>query len=105
MLTEEMLRVTVTERARKLRAQYALQAQSLRTRMEMRVNRIPTALRKANMGELYDKYMESLQAEKPKAMSKVSKSKAVGQKVPSVPAPKPELKENNTRTRGMKRKR
>ncbi len=49
----------VTERARKLRAQYALQAQSLRTRVEMRVNRIPTAMRKANMGELYEKYLES----------------------------------------------
>ena len=49
----------VTERARKLRAQYALQAQSLRTRIELRVNRIPTAMRKANMGELYEKYLES----------------------------------------------
>lgn len=53
----------VTERARKLRAQYALQAQSLRTRIELRINRIPTALRKANMGELYSKYTD-LQAEK-----------------------------------------
>lgn len=49
----------VTERARKLRAQYALQAQSLRTRIELRVNRIPTTIRKANMGELYEKYLES----------------------------------------------
>lgn len=48
----------VTERARKLRAQYALQAQSLRTRMELRINRIPTSLRKANMGELLEKYLE-----------------------------------------------
>ena len=46
----------VTERARKLRAQYALQAQSLRTRIELRINRIPTSLRKANMGELFEKY-------------------------------------------------
>ncbi|KAI4177928.1 MAG: hypothetical protein LQ343_000012 [Gyalolechia ehrenbergii] len=51
--------VQVTERARKLRAQYALQAQSLRTRIELRVNRIPTAMRKAKMGELYEKYIES----------------------------------------------
>ncbi len=48
----------VTERARKLRAQCALQAQSLRTRIELRVNRIPTLLRKANMGELLLKYQE-----------------------------------------------
>ena len=50
----------VTERARKLRAQYALQAQSLRTRLELRLNRIPMALRKANMGELLAKYTESM---------------------------------------------
>lgn len=46
----------VTERARKLRAQYNLQAQGIRTRIEIRVNRIPMALRKAKMGELADKY-------------------------------------------------
>ena len=46
----------VTKRARKLRAQYALQAQSLRTRIELRINRIPASLRKANLGELLDKY-------------------------------------------------
>ncbi|KAI4089083.1 MAG: hypothetical protein LQ344_005654 [Seirophora lacunosa] len=55
------LQLEITERARKLRAQYALQAQSLRTRIELRVNRIPTAMRKANMGELYDKYLESIE--------------------------------------------
>ncbi len=48
----------VTERARKLRAQYALQAHSLRTRIELRMNRIPASLRKANMGELLEKYMQ-----------------------------------------------
>lgn len=47
---------TVTERARKLRAQYMLQAQGLRTRIEIRVNRIPTALRQAKMGDLLRKY-------------------------------------------------
>jgi hypothetical protein len=48
----------VTERARKLRAQYALQAQGLRARLEMRVNRIPQALRKRNMQDLLDDYAE-----------------------------------------------
>lgn len=78
----------------------------------MRVNRIPTALRKANMGELLDKYMESLQTEKAKTISKASKSKIAAEKVPSIPqqAPpvaelRPPLDKNNTRTRGMKRKR
>jgi hypothetical protein len=49
----------VTERARKLRAQYALQAQGLRSRVELRVNRIPTSLRKVTMAELLDKYAKS----------------------------------------------
>ncbi|KAF6236610.1 hypothetical protein HO173_005391 [Letharia columbiana] len=52
------LQLEITERARKLRAQYALQAQSLRTRIELRINRIPTSLRNANMGELLEKYKE-----------------------------------------------
>lgn len=48
----------VTERARKLRAQYNLQAQGLRTRIEIRVNRIPMALRKAKMADLLQKYSD-----------------------------------------------
>ncbi|POS76073.1 hypothetical protein DHEL01_v205524 [Diaporthe helianthi] len=50
------LQLEITERARKLRAQYNLQAQGLRTRIEIRVNRIPMALRKSKMGELADKH-------------------------------------------------
>ncbi|KAI9764481.1 MAG: hypothetical protein M1840_008407 [Geoglossum simile] len=52
------LQLEISERARKLRAQYSLQAQGLRTRIEIRVNRIPVALRKANIGELLVKYSE-----------------------------------------------
>ena len=66
--------VAVTERARKLRAQYALQAQSLRTRIELRVNRIPKSLRKANMGELLERYIEMSQ---PKQKGPVEASKTV----------------------------
>ncbi|KAE8445901.1 hypothetical protein EG329_012680 [Mollisiaceae sp. DMI_Dod_QoI] len=55
----------VTERARKLRAQYTMQAQQLRTRIEIRFNRIPAALRKAKMGDLLLKYSET--ASKPAA--------------------------------------
>ncbi|KAF9882804.1 hypothetical protein FE257_005136 [Aspergillus nanangensis] len=54
------LQLEITERARKLRAQYALQANDLRTRIERRVNRIPVALRKANMGELLEKHNAAL---------------------------------------------
>ncbi|CAI7636846.1 unnamed protein product [Penicillium glandicola] len=50
------LQLEITERARKLRAQYALQANDLRARIERRVNRIPVSLRKANMGELLEKH-------------------------------------------------
>ena len=46
----------VTERARKLRSNYNVHAQSLRTRIEIRVNRIPLSLRKAKMGDLLQKY-------------------------------------------------
>lgn len=42
----------VTERARKLRNQYKLQAQSLRAHIEMRINRVPSSLRRAKMGDL-----------------------------------------------------
>ncbi|KAL4942961.1 Borealin N terminal-domain-containing protein [Aspergillus oleicola] len=56
------LQLEITERARKLRAQYALQAQDLRSRIERRVNRIPVALRKANTGELLEKHNAALRA-------------------------------------------
>lgn len=42
----------VTERARKLRNQYKLQAQSLRARIEMRINRVPSSLRRTKIGDL-----------------------------------------------------
>ncbi|KAK5788179.1 hypothetical protein VI817_009137 [Penicillium citrinum] len=51
------LQLEITERARKLRSQYALQANDLRARIERRVNRIPVSLRKANM-ELNDLTLE-----------------------------------------------
>ncbi|KAI1423069.1 hypothetical protein F5Y12DRAFT_559986 [Xylaria sp. FL1777] len=46
------LQLEITERARRLRAQYNIQAQQLRSRVEMRVNRIPTTLRRLKMHEL-----------------------------------------------------
>ena len=42
--------IIVTERARHLRAHYALQCADLRSRIERRVNRIPIAMRKMTMG-------------------------------------------------------
>ncbi|ATY63435.1 hypothetical protein A9K55_008026 [Cordyceps militaris] len=58
----ENLQLEITERARRLRAQYNLQAQGLRSRIEIRVNRIPTALRKMKMGDLLLKYINQEQA-------------------------------------------
>lgn len=55
----------VTERARNLRSQYALQANDLRARIERRVNRIPVSLRKANMGELLQKHSAQTQSTSP----------------------------------------
>ncbi|KAL2153934.1 hypothetical protein VTH82DRAFT_2610 [Thermothelomyces myriococcoides] len=55
------LQLEIAERARKLRANYNIHAQSLRTRVEIRVNRIPLALRKLTMGELLEKYSEKSQ--------------------------------------------
>ncbi|VBB73452.1 Putative protein of unknown function [Podospora comata] len=52
----ENLQLEITERARKLRTNYSIHAQSLRTRIEIRVNRIPMSLRKMKMGDLLDKY-------------------------------------------------
>ncbi|RAL59118.1 hypothetical protein DID88_006764 [Monilinia fructigena] len=52
----ENLQLEVTERARKLRAQYNVQAQGLKTRIEIRVNRIPISMRKRKIGDLFDKH-------------------------------------------------
>ncbi|KAL8900813.1 MAG: hypothetical protein Q9192_000884 [Flavoplaca navasiana] len=70
------LQLEITERARKLRAQYALQAHNLRARIELRVNRIPTAMRTANMGELYDKYLENTRKQTSKGETKQVAEKA-----------------------------
>ncbi|CBF79665.1 hypothetical protein AN7578.2 [Aspergillus nidulans FGSC A4] len=72
------LQLEITERARKLRAQYALQAQDLRARIERRVNRIPVILRKANMGELLEKHNASLRAQLENSSPRKYRSPAKG---------------------------
>ncbi|KAF7550443.1 hypothetical protein G7Z17_g5716 [Cylindrodendrum hubeiense] len=64
------LQLEITERARRLRAQYNLQAQGLRSRIEIRINRIPVSLRKIKMGDLLLKHLE--QQEKRAAKATVS---------------------------------
>lgn len=53
-----LIQNSVTVRARRLRAQYGTQAESLRTRVEFRVNRIPSALRKQKLGDLFKKHSD-----------------------------------------------
>ncbi|KAI7281549.1 hypothetical protein KC345_g4079 [Hortaea werneckii] len=80
------LQLEITERARKLRAQYAMQAQGLRTRLEMRVNRIPQGLRKRNIQDLLD---EHAQREKPQPAPPVPATNTEPTKVPVVPSKSP----------------
>lgn len=73
----------VTERARKLRAQYALQANDLRARIERRVNRVPVALRHANVGELLEKHKteESQKQQRKHASKKPAQPAKAGRSV------------------------
>ncbi|GAB1741932.1 hypothetical protein NU219Hw_g7335t1 [Hortaea werneckii] len=80
------LQLEITERARKLRAQYAMQAQGLRTRLEMRVNRIPQGLRKRNIQDLLD---EHAQKEKPQPAPPVPTTSTEPAKAPVVPSKSP----------------
>ncbi|KAK4117222.1 hypothetical protein N656DRAFT_764485 [Canariomyces notabilis] len=70
------LQLELTERARKLRANYNIHAQSLRTRIEIRVNRIPVSLRKLKMGDLLQKYSTE-QQQKPNAATSTAKGPPV----------------------------
>lgn len=76
----------VTERARKLRANYNIHAQSLRTRIEIRVNRIPLSLRKLTMGELWEKY-SGVEQQKPAAPTAALKGPPVPAKDKAVSRP------------------
>ncbi|KAI0893916.1 hypothetical protein F4806DRAFT_140985 [Annulohypoxylon nitens] len=59
-------RLEITERARRLRAQYNARASLLRSRVEMRINRIPISLRKKMMGDLLAKSLQPQQPPSPK---------------------------------------
>ena len=68
----------VTERARKLRAQYTFQAQGVRTRLEIRIHRIPAALRKARLGDLIEKHLSKDDPEKPALPARDEQTKRMG---------------------------
>ncbi|KAL9053965.1 MAG: hypothetical protein Q9162_004455 [Coniocarpon cinnabarinum] len=50
-------------RARRLRAQYNQSAASLKRRLEMRIHRVPAALRKLTMGEVIERHEQKVHAE------------------------------------------
>ncbi|KAL1975904.1 hypothetical protein VTN31DRAFT_4296 [Thermomyces dupontii] len=88
------LQLEITERARKLRMQYALQVQDLRARIERRINRVPMALRKMTMGELLEKHMaastQPAGTRKPTSPTKTGKQTVIPRDpVPSIVAKAP----------------
>ncbi|KAI5865024.1 Borealin N terminal-domain-containing protein [Durotheca rogersii] len=83
------LQLEITERARRLRAQYSIQAQQLRSRVEMRINRIPTALRKAKMGDLLLKALHPQQPPQPPKPAYVARPPPVPAKDATTPKPIP----------------
>ncbi|KAH8893709.1 hypothetical protein GQ53DRAFT_745149 [Thozetella sp. PMI_491] len=90
------LQLEITERARKLRANYNLHAQSLRTRIEIRINRIPTSLRKTKMGDLLRKCSEDQQKKATRA-AMAGRPPVPEKDVPVRPASRPTTAASSTR--------
>ncbi|OAL35885.1 hypothetical protein AYO20_04791 [Fonsecaea nubica] len=78
------LQLEITERARQLRAGYALQCADLRARIERRVNRIPLSIRKMTMRELMQQHEASIAKQNQPRTSPPKQTTSV-----QVPAPKP----------------
>ncbi|KAF4985399.1 hypothetical protein FDECE_16583 [Fusarium decemcellulare] len=55
------MQLEITDRARRLRAQYNFMAQTVRSRIEMRLNRIPMSMRNVKMGDLLQKFLDQEQ--------------------------------------------
>ncbi|KAF4449653.1 nbl1 borealin protein [Fusarium austroafricanum] len=55
------MQLEITERARRLRAQYNYMATTVRSRIEMRLNRVPMSMRNVKMGDLLQKYLDQEQ--------------------------------------------
>ncbi|KAF2806701.1 uncharacterized protein BDZ99DRAFT_573437 [Mytilinidion resinicola] len=85
------LRLEITERARKLRAQYAIHAQGLRSRLEMRVNRIPRALRQMNIVDLLDQIHASQQQKPLPAPAPIQEPLKKTTRAPGPKAPAPQI--------------
>ncbi|WZH39737.1 Borealin N terminal-domain-containing protein [Fusarium acuminatum] len=55
------MQLEITERARRLRAQYNYMATTVRSRIEMRLNRVPMSMRNVKMGDLLQKCIDQEQ--------------------------------------------
>ncbi|KAF4344452.1 Borealin-lik [Fusarium beomiforme] len=55
------MQLEITERARRLRAQYNYMATTVRSRIEMRLNRVPMSMRNIKMGDLLQKCLDQEQ--------------------------------------------
>ncbi|RBQ80740.1 hypothetical protein FVER14953_01250 [Fusarium verticillioides] len=55
------MQLEITERARRLRAQYNYMATTVRSRIEMRLNRVPMSMRNIKMGDLLQKFVDQEQ--------------------------------------------
>ncbi|KIV92185.1 hypothetical protein PV10_06644 [Exophiala mesophila] len=86
------LQLEITERARQLRAEYALQCADLRTRLERRVHRIPLSFRNMKMGELAAQH-ESAKAQASKHTSSPPKPQRNNNTKPGKDRPLPALPE------------
>ncbi|QDS68375.1 hypothetical protein FKW77_010742 [Venturia effusa] len=96
------LQLEITERARKLRAQYALHAQGLRSRIEMRKNRVPKQLRTINIAGLIEQYSEHLDPPS-KRPPPIPQSITTTSKTAQRARPVPVQQSNSARERGTKR--
>lgn len=77
-------RQTVKERARRLRSQCSMQCQGLRSRIEIRINRVPVGLRNKKMGDLLDLYATQ-ESRKPPPVRPVAQTTALLAGKPLVP--------------------
>ncbi|KAF5639978.1 nbl1 borealin [Fusarium sp. NRRL 25303] len=63
------MQLEITERARRLRAQYNYMATTVRSRIEMRLNRVPMSIRNMKMGDLLQKFVDQEQQRAAKSTS------------------------------------
>ncbi|KAL2685189.1 hypothetical protein Neosp_006285 [[Neocosmospora] mangrovei] len=90
------MQLEITERARRLRAQYSFMATTVRSRVEMRINRIPMSMRNVKMGDLLQKFLEQEQ-------QRATRSAALRKAVVARTSPQKQLHSAAHAARGMTR--